>query len=75
MVSEETYKLLVELKQRAGYKTMDETIRRLIELSRMAVMMEALEYLKSKRLREGELEELAKLRKELRRESMWLRRS
>ena len=75
VVNEETYRLLVELKQRAGCKMMDEAIGQLIELSRMAVVMEALEYLRNKRLREGELEELTKLKEELRKEELWLRRS
>ena len=54
---------------------MDGAAKRLIELSRRAAVMEALEYLRGKRLRGEELEELAKLRKELREEGAWLRRS
>jgi len=74
-VAEETYRVLAELKQRMGCRTMDETIRRLVDLSRTALALEALEYVRSKRLSREESELLARLRGELRERGVWLRRS
>ncbi|MEM4688787.1 MAG: hypothetical protein QXH65_06625 [Thermofilaceae archaeon] len=74
-VTEETYRILVELKQKMGCRTMDETVRRLAELSKKALAVEALEHVRSKRLSREEVEALAKLRERLREEGVWLRRS
>lgn len=74
-VGEETYRLLTQLKRRMGCRTMDETIRRLVELSKLALALEVLDYVRGKRLSRGELELLAELRGKLREEAAWLRRS
>ncbi|MEM0226419.1 MAG: hypothetical protein QXF46_06040 [Thermofilaceae archaeon] len=74
-VTEETYRILVELKQKMGCRTMDETVRRLAELSKKALAVEALEHVRSKQLSREEVEALAKLRERLREEGVWLRRS
>lgn len=73
-VTEETYKILVELKRRMGCRTMDETVRKLAELSKKALVFEALEHVRSKRLSGEEAEALARLREKLREEGVWLRR-
>ena len=74
-MSESTYRALVTLKRRMGCRTFDETIRRLVELSARAVALEVLEYVRSKQLSGEEVELLSKLREQLRREGVWLRRS
>jgi len=73
-ISEETYMVLLEFKERTNSDTMDETIRKLIELSRQALALKVLEYLREKKLSEKELKELKALRKKLREEALWLRR-
>ena len=74
-LSEDTYAALVEFKERVGCRTMDEAVRRLIELSRLALAFEVLEYVRGRRLGEGERELLRRLREGLRGEGVWLRRS
>lgn len=74
-VSEGTYRTLVALKRRMGCRTLDETIRKLAELSARAVALEVLEHVRSKQLSREEAELLAQLREQLRREGAWLRRS
>lgn len=74
-VTEETYSVLVELKKKMGCKTMDEAIRKLTELSRKALVLEILEHVRNKQLSAEEIEVLAQLRKKLREEGTWLRRS
>jgi len=49
-VSEETYALLVEFKKRTNSNTTDEAIRKLIELSRLALVLEVLKYIKEKKI-------------------------
>jgi len=74
-VSEETYAAVLEFKERTGCRTMDEAVRRMLELSRLALAAEVLEHVRRRRLAERERELLRELRRKLREEGVWLRRS
>lgn len=73
-LSEETYILLLDFKERTKSRTMDEAVRKLVELSRYAMIFEVLEYINRKKLREEEVRFLEQLRKKLREEGVWLRK-
>ena len=73
-VSEETYVLLSEFKQRAKCSTFEDAIRMAVELANRALAVEVLEYVKNKDLSEKEKRVLAEVRGRLREESAWLRR-
>ena len=73
-VSEETYVLLSEFKQRAKCSTFEDAIRKAVELANRALAVEVLEYLKNRDLSEEEKRVLAEVRGRLREESAWLRR-
>ncbi|AGT35151.1 hypothetical protein N186_03960 [Thermofilum adornatum] len=73
-VSEETYVLLSEFKQRTNCSTFEDAIRMAVELANRAMAMEVLEYVKNKDLSEEEKRVLAEVRGRLREESAWLRR-
>ena len=73
-VSEETYVLLSEFKQRAKCSTFEDAIRMAVELANRALAMEVPEYVKNKDLSEEEKRVLAEVRGRLREESLWLRR-
>lgn len=74
-VSEETYAAVLEFKERTGCRTMDEAVRRMLELSRLALAAEVLEHVRRRRLTEEDRELLRELRRRLREEGVWLRRS
>jgi len=74
-VSEETYAAILEFKERSGSRTMDEALRRLVDLSRRALADEVLAYVERRRLTEEERRLLESLRARLREEGVWLRRS
>ena len=73
-VKEDTYAMLQELKSEMGASTMDELLRKLMELAREKRAQSILRRVRSKALSDEELEELAKVRKSLREEGIWLRR-
>ena len=73
-VSYETYRALLEFKETSRAKTLDEAIRKLLELSRKAMAREVLEYIRARRLSEEEMKILDGLRRKLREEGVWLRR-
>ncbi|OYT28872.1 MAG: hypothetical protein B6U95_03245 [Thermofilum sp. ex4484_82] len=73
-VSYETYLALLDFKKSTKAKTLDETIRNLIKLSRLALAREVLDYIKSRKLSEEEEEVLKELRGKMRREKEWQRR-
>ena len=73
-VKEDTYAMLQELKSELGATTMDELLRKLMELAREKRVQSILRRVRSKVLSDEELEELARIRKSLREEGVWLRR-
>jgi len=73
-VSEETYVLLSEFKQRAKCPTFEDAIRMAVELANRALAVEVLEYVKNKDLSEEEKRVLAEVRGRLREKGAWLRR-
>jgi len=73
-VSEETYAAVAEFKRKHGYRTMDEALRALLSLSRLALALEAVEYVKGKKLSPEELRLLREERERIRGEASWLRR-
>ncbi|MCC6005078.1 MAG: hypothetical protein LM590_12150 [Thermofilum sp.] len=73
-VSEETYVLLSEFKQRAKCSTFEDAIRKAIELANRALVVGVLEYVKNKDLSGEEKRVLAEVRGRLREEGVWLRR-
>jgi len=73
-VSYETYRALLEFKEASRAKTLDEAIRKLLELSRKAMAREVLEYIRARKLSEEEMKILDELRRKLREEGVWLRR-
>ena len=66
--------MLQELKSEMGASTMDELLRKLMELAREKRAQSILRRVRSKALSDEELEELARIRKSLREEGVWLRR-
>ena len=73
-MNNETYLVLLDFKKSTKAKTLDETIRNLIKLSRLALAREVLDYIKSRKLSEEEEEVLKELRGKMRREKEWQRR-
>ncbi len=73
-LSEDTYAALAEFKERVGCRTMDEAVRKMLELSRLALALEVLEHVKGRTLEKSERDLLKKLRERLRGEGAWLRR-
>ncbi len=74
-VSEETYMAILDFKKRTNSRTIDETIRKLIELSKQALVIKVLEYISQKKLTDEERKTLELIRAKLREEGVWLRRS
>ena len=66
--------MLQELKSEMGASTMDELLKKLMELAREKRAQSILRRVRSKTFSDEELEELAKIRKGLREEGVWLRR-
>jgi len=73
-VKEDTYAMLQELKSEMGALTMDELLRKLLELAREKRIQSIIRHVRSKRLSDEELRELAKIRRKLREEGVWLKR-
>ncbi len=70
----ETYRAVVEFKERLGLKTFDETVEAMLRLSKIALAAEAAEYVSNRQLTPQEREALEEARKRLREEGAWLRR-
>ncbi|RLE97491.1 MAG: hypothetical protein DRJ63_09065 [Thermoprotei archaeon] len=74
-ISEETYMAILDFKKRTNSRTIDETIRKLIELSKQALVIEVLEHISQRKLTDEERRTLESIRAKLREEGVWLRRS